>query len=107
MDKYHGDNGEKNFNSLFRESLVEGLRVVLGDSGSRAILYHTKLGEGEISPGTVHDKLVALFGERSSMLIEQKILFELGKRTNQDLSAYGPNFVVTCGAARKSYEERI
>jgi hypothetical protein len=71
--------GERGFNALVRESVVQALADLLGKSASDAIISHVPIEDAARAPETFHSNLESIF-HPGALIVEHIILRELYRR---------------------------
>ncbi len=72
---------EGQFFSILRQSIMDGMKKVLGESGLQSTFYYLDLVEVFHRPAEFHKKLYSIFG-KGSLALERTILTELYRRVN-------------------------
>ena len=67
----------EDFATTFSSAVHSGLDRVLGESGTTAVLFHTKMADDLPNPAEFHKKLIALFGAQGALSLERAIVKEL------------------------------
>ncbi len=67
------------FHDVLHESIREGMRNVLGETGMHAALFHLKSGQDPWRPKEFHDNLIAIFKD-GAVVLEKIIVKELFQR---------------------------
>lgn len=94
---------EKDFADVFRSSVAEGMRKVLGPGGAHAILYHLNLPNFD-DPKQFHERLTSIFGVGTPSL-ERVILQQLHKSVEfEPASSQDLDFVGQVERARGAFE---
>jgi ribonucleotide monophosphatase NagD (HAD superfamily) len=94
---------EKEFATLLRESISQGMNRVLGAGGTQAILYHLDLPSFD-NPKRFHEKLTAIFGVGTASL-ERVILQQLHQTMGvRPASSKEDDFVDQVELARRKFE---
>jgi hypothetical protein len=68
------DSSEKSFSQIFTETLSEGLKSMMGEGASRAIMSNLKLLDALEDPAELHRRLLSALGRRGTLLIELRII---------------------------------
>ncbi len=67
------------FHDVLHDSIREGMRNVLGETGMSAVLFHLKLGQDTWRPNEFNDNLRAMFKD-GAVVLEKIIVKELFQR---------------------------
>jgi hypothetical protein len=68
----------EDFAEIFYNSVEAGFKQILGESGSRATLYHLRFRKGKTTPVEFHEELVTMF-HAGAEAIEKVVVTELYK----------------------------
>jgi len=97
---------ESEFCEMFHESMLDGLRQVIGESGIRALLFNIESGQYLDHPETFHRNLYAIFNE-GAIFLEKVIVKELFRRINVRYEIKGDfDFARYVNQARKRFITR-
>ncbi len=97
----------KVFNELVYESILSGLKQILGESGSSSTLYHLKLESGSFDPRVFHERLTDMF-HAGAASIEKVIVKELFKAMDvQFKERQGYDFLGYIELAKKIYSSKF
>jgi len=96
---------ESDFVETLHESMLEGLRKVIGDSGIRALFFNIELSQYLDEPGKFHRNLYAVFNE-GAIVLEKVIVKELFRRLNMPYKVRGDfDFARCISEAKKRFIE--
>jgi hypothetical protein len=76
------------FSSEFAGAVRTGLEGIVGDTGTQAVMFHTKMAGARLDPVQVHERLVALLGDQATLRIERAIILDLTTRVGLPLVAF-------------------
>jgi len=79
---------ESEFFETLHESMLDGLRQVIGESGIRALLFNIELGQHLDEPEMFHRNLYAVFNE-GAIILEKVIVKEFFQRLNMPYKIRG------------------
>ena len=95
------------FNELFTASFRESLTGALGEDVFQAFLYHSKLNLSTASATEIHEKLLGIFREDGSLLLEKIILKRLHSKLGRRFEDFGDfDFVSEVKEAEAFYDSR-
>jgi hypothetical protein len=90
------------FDEILRDSIPEGMKIVLGENGTQAILYHIDIEEVE-SPEKFHDRLFEVFGV-GTLPLERIIVGQLRQNVGlKPASSKDMDFSKQVELARRSF----
>ena len=94
----------QDFDFIFCQSVLGGLKSILGEDGKRAVVKNYNLLRLIDYPEYVHHVLVSIFKEDGAAVLETAILNELYARIDEDLpGARHEGFVTHVNLARNLY----
>ena len=94
----------RDFDFIFCQSVLGGLRSILGEDGKRAVVKNYNLLRLIDYPEYVHHVLVSVFEEAGAAVLERAILSELFARIDEDLpEGRREGFVTYVNLARNLY----
>lgn len=94
----------RDFDFIFCQSVLGGLRSILGEDGKRAVVKNYNLLRLIDYPEYVHHVLVSVFEESGATVLEGAILNELFARIDENLPERGrEGFVTYANLARNLY----
>ena len=90
---------------MLEESIVEGLRYVLGESGLQVVLRQRPLQVLASDPTEFHEALTSIFKEAGAAIIEKEIarrlLDKAGTKEDQLHRSWLSTVIIRAGAARR------
>ena len=97
----------KEFANLLSESIREGLKNAIGESGMQAVFFHLGLSEHIGDPQAFHQAMYPLFRD-GTIVLEKIIVKELFRKLNvSDYFLGGFGFEKYVSFAKESFEIRI
>jgi hypothetical protein len=97
----------KEFANLLSESIQEGLKNAIGESGMQAVFFHLGLSEHIGDPGAFHQAMYPMFRD-GTIVLEKIIARELfGKLHLSNYEAGVFSFEKYVSFAKESFENRM
>jgi hypothetical protein len=93
---------ESEFFETLHESVLNGLRQVIGESGIRALLFNIELGQYLDEPEAFHRNLYAIFNE-GAIILEKVIVKELFRRINMPYTVGGDFDFARCVSQARNF----
>ncbi|MBI2127247.1 MAG: hypothetical protein HYU02_08075 [Thaumarchaeota archaeon] len=97
----------KEFANLLNESIREGLKNAIGESGMQAVFFHLGLSEHIGDPEAFHKAMYSLFRE-GTIVLEKIIVKELFRKLNTSDYLLGDfGFEKYVNSAKEIFEKRM